>query len=226
MKILNSPNRTLIKPYNIYLHYDVPKKAFLNGFNQDELSFTFLYQLIAYCCQFTSGDWTTVTPTILKKMSDAAGSTIDVKATELFKRGYLIERDGNIYLTHEFVVISYMYGGDGNFLPLSSGHIDFSKTKEVSEAFSTVLAVDDAKFIDFMMLIIDHLKDKRGTLLDANLPLGFIGSMARDAGIHPAIIGIDLGYYYRLIEYDEEVDGTVCCNGLLGFFYLVAPKGL
>lgn len=212
----------LIKPHNLYTYTDDAKKYFFARFGGDKQSFDFLHYLIRYCCKKNQGEWPSViTPEIAKSMCEDAGFEITISETKIFRDGYLIKDAANYELTHEFIVSSFMCCSDGNFLPLSTGHIDFTGGEEISTFLREQVFVEEPQVVTFLVKLIIDMEKPSGILVDKWFRVKRLKRIAMENNLIFELC-FKLAQNYNLIAMVDE--STVICNGLIFSAYLASPR--
>ena len=212
----------LIKPYQICTSSPNAKRYFFGWFGGDEKSFRFLVLLIRYCCEFNKGEWLErITAKILERMS-TTGNIISVEETKIFTDGYIVKDDGEYELTHEFIVSLYLCCPDGNFFPLSTGHIDFAGEEKIAISLKDQIGIDEPQAVTFLTKLAIKNGQKTGTLIDRKLNLKDLVQIARDNNLIFDLC-IDWAIQCNLLFVDMEEE-IVVCNTLMIFTYLVSPK--
>lgn len=211
----------LIKPYNLYTYTDDAKQYFIARFG-DEQSFSFLHYLIRYCNEKNEGNWPNeITPEIIEHMSKDAKVSIQIEEMKAFTDGYVIKSGSNYEITHEFVVGSFMCCSDGNFLPLSTGHIDFTKTEELARFLKEDLFIEEPQAVNFLVELVNFMSKEKGVLLSREFNLGDLLRITR-ANDLIADLCIDWAQSYNLINNYE--DDLFICNGLILSAYYAMPR--
>jgi hypothetical protein len=212
----------LIKPYNLYIYHGV-KEYFFAIFGNDENSFDFLTCLVKWCCERNQGEWPDVlTPKIIEGISKYGKSPIPLEETTFFTGGYFIKDGADYELTHDFVVSVFMSCSDGNFFPLSTGHIDFTGEEKIAAFLRDQISIKEPQAVTFLTkLAIDYSKTQ-GTLWDRTITIGKLLEIARENDVI-ADLCIDWGQKANLISIDVEND-LVLCNTLILCAYQASPR--
>ncbi|MFA6386340.1 MAG: hypothetical protein WCW04_01030 [Candidatus Paceibacterota bacterium] len=212
----------LIKPYNLYTYTSDAKQYFINRF-RDEQSFNFLHYLIRYSNEKNEGNWPDkITPEIIEHMSKDAKVSIQIEEMNAFKDGYVIKSESNYEITHEFVVASFMCCSDGNFLPLSTGHIDFTKTEKLTKFLKEDLFIEESQALIFLVELVKSMSEKKGVLMGREFNLMDLLKITR-ANDLIADLCINWGEAYNLLINDYEND-LFTCNGLIFSAYYAMPR--
>jgi len=212
----------LIKPYNLYTYTNEAKQYFIARFG-DEQSFNFLHYLIRYCNEKNEGNWPDkITKEIIEHMSKDAKVSIQIEEMKAFADGYVIKSGSNYEITHEFVVGSFMYCPDGNFLPLSTGHIDFTKIEELTRLLKEDLLIEEPQAVTFFVELVKSMSEKEGILMGREFNLMDILRITR-ANDLIADLCINWGEAYNLLINDYENDFFIC-NGLIFYAYYAMPN--
>lgn len=213
----------LIKTYNLYLDTDDAKRFFLNRFSKDEKSFNFLKYLVRYCAKKTQGEWPEkITPEILNSMEKDSGSQIQIEETKIYKDGYLIKNNINYELTHEFIVSAFICCSDGNFLPLSTGHIDFSNEEKIATFLQNEVFIQKTEVVTFLMKLLDDMSKTPGVLMGRSFNIKRAMEIAKENNLVfdlCMIIAQKFNILYVNIE-EERLE----CNALVFLAYLASPK--
>ena len=210
-----------IKPYNFYT-YTPDSENLLVAFWGDKQSFLFLHYLIRYCCEKNQGEWPDqITPEIIAAMSKDAKTQICVEGMKAFKNGYVTKVGNNYELTHEFVAGSFIFGSDGNFIPISTGHLDFSKGEKLAEFLKNGLHISLPEVVTFLVKLFEDFSKKPGVLFDRVTDFERLLQIAVKNHLSPETcitISEKSGYI------DTEDTDNVTLNGLVLAAYYAMPK--
>lgn len=220
----NKISSRLIRPYNLYTYDTSVKEYFFGLFGQDEKSFDFLHYLIRYCCENNEGEWPDdITTEILKSMSEDAGHPILIEETKLFADGFVFKYSKNEYgLTHEFIVSAFTCCTDGNFLPLSTGHIDFSGEDKIANFLRDQICIGEPQAVTFLVkLAVDNGKTP-GVLMGREIRLSRVFQIAQENDLIFDLC-IEWARSNNLLFVDIERD-VVICNSLMLTAYAASPK--
>jgi hypothetical protein len=146
---------------------------------------------------------------------------MSLEDTQIFKDGYIFKTENDYELTHEFIVSSYLSCGDGNFVPLSAGHIDFTQEEKLSVFMQEQLFIGEDQAVIFLIkLLVDCSKDP-GTLMSRKLNLKKLLNVAVENNLIPELC-IGWADAHHLIT--VEADMSVSCDTLFFSAYLASPK--
>lgn len=221
MTLLNQvPN--LIKPYNFYLQTEDSKEYFLNRFDKDLQSFDFLNSLIKYSCAKNQGEWPEIiTFKILEKISPyLSKKEISIEDTKIYKEGYILKSEEGYKLTHEFIVYSYICCGDGNFLPLSSGHIDFSNEEKILKFLENEMFIKEPQALKFLMILLKEISKHNRVLMSYSLKVSDLLKISIENDLVFELC-LDWAQKHNLVAVYRD---DVICNGLIFSAYAVSPK--
>ncbi len=214
----------LIKPHNLYTYDPSVEEYFFGRFGQDEKSFDFLHYLIRYCCENNEGEWPDkITNEIISEMSKDAGYPILIEETKLFADGFVSKDPYNKYdLTHEFIVSAFMCCTDGNFLPLSTGHIDFSGEDKIANFLRDEIFIKEPQAVTFLVkIVVDNVKTP-GVLMGREMKLSRVFQIAQENDLIFDLC-IEWARSNNLLFVDIERD-VVICNSLMLTAYAASPK--
>ncbi len=213
----------LIKPYNLYTSHGSVKPYFFANFGEDENSFTFFHALIMYACERNGGEWPdTINSEMISRMEEYVGKEIKVSETKLFRDGYIIQHGNEYELTHDLIATAWLCCSDGNFLPLSTGHIDFSNCEERLTAYLGVMGIKESQAVKFLVKLVMKTKERPGILMDRTLTISELLGICRENDLIFELC-IDWCQKYNLVAIDSQND-VVACNGLFFCAYIVSPK--
>lgn len=211
----------LIQPHCLYTYTEEARKYFSASFG-DEQSFDFLHYLVRYCNEHNQGNWPDlISPKEITQMSLDANHPIIIERTNAFADGYIIKMGDCYELTHEFIVAAFMSCSDGNFLPLSTGHIDFSKIESLERFLKNDAGVSEPQAVKFLVKLVEYMGIKQGVLMDREFSLSEIIKITRDNDLI-ADLCINWAMSRNMMGVIE--DEIISCNGLIFSAYYSMPK--
>lgn len=213
----------LIKPYNLYTSHGSVKPYFFANFGEDENSFILFHALVMYSCERNGGEWPdTITSEIISKMEEYVENDIKVSETKLFRDGYILQHGTDYELTHDLIATAWLCCSDGNFLPLSTGHIDFSNCEVNLAKYLEEKGIREPQAVKFLVALFMSTKDRPGVLMDRPVTISKLLEICHENNLIFELC-IDWCQKYNLVAIDSEND-TAISNGLFFCAYLVSPK--
>jgi len=211
----------LIKTYCLYTSTEEARNYFSASFG-DEKSFDLLHYLVRYCNEHNEGNWPDlISPKEISQMSLDAKSPIIIEATNAYSNGYIIKLGDCYELTHEFIVAAYMCCSDGNFLPLGTGHIDFTKTDALESFLRDEAGIAEPQAVNFLVKLACYLGEKSGVLMDRELSLYEVIKITKENNLI-ADLCLNWAMSRNLLDVDEDEKVTI--NGLAFSAYYAMPK--
>lgn len=211
----------LIQPPCLYTYTEEARNYFVSSFG-DEQSFEFLHYLVRYCNEKNNGQWLDlISPNDITQMSLDAKHPIIVERTNAFADGYIIRMGDYYELTHEFIVASFMSCSDGNFLPLSTGHIDFSQMESLEKFLKNDAGVSESQAVKFLVKLVEYMGTKQGVLMDREFSLDEIAKITRDNDL---VADLCINWAMRRNMMGTNEDEIISFNGLIFSAYYSMPK--
>lgn len=210
----------LIKAYNLYTDTEEARNYFSASFG-DEKSFELLHYLVRYCNEHNQGDLLDlISPKEISQMSLDAKHPIIIEATNAYANGYIIKTGDSYELTHEFIVAAYMSCSNDNFIPLSTGHIDFSKTDDLESFLKDEAGIKEPQAVSFLVKLACYLGEKSGILMDRELSLYEVVKITKENDLI-ADLCLNWAMSRNMLGVDE--DEKIAINGLAFSMYYSMP---
>lgn len=220
-EILSRP----IAAYNVYTFGPEARESFFRLFKTDDVkSFEFFRALHDYSCRYNNGRW----PDILdRKVLESMGKGgQNIERLQLYAEGYIVDYPrwpGSYLITHELIVFAYMACPDGGFIPISTGHIDFTQEEKIARFLRDQMSVPEPQVVTFLTKLVVLLSTKkRGTLLDEEWSIDLVFEIAKEHNII-ADLCIELAEALNFIAFNIE-ERTMVCNALILVTYAASPR--